>query len=177
MRTARFTCRAEGESFETAVKGDEEVLKEKVAMRFVDALRENTPKKDKRNWEAEEIAAAMDPLDGGAAPELIQGRLAMLAWSGVIFAEKSSGLTAWEQYAEHSALINFVAILISVGTLFPTFVTANAFNDIVEASKTGLPAPFQEKVNGEIEEQVGRAAMIGFGILLLVESTGRPLFG
>ena len=56
------------------MKGEDEILKVKVAMKFVDALRENTPKKDKRNWEAEEIALAMDPLAGGQAPELIQGR-------------------------------------------------------------------------------------------------------
>ena len=56
------------------MKGESEALNVKVAMRFADALRENTPKKDKRNWEAEEIALAMDPLGGGQAPELIQGR-------------------------------------------------------------------------------------------------------
>eukprot|EP00959_Pyramimonas_sp_CCMP1952_P254525 5316244-Pyramimonas_sp.AAC.1 len=132
-------------------------------MKFVDALRENTPKKDKRNWEAEEIALAMDPLAGGQAPELIQGRLAMLGWAGIIFAEKASAMTAWEQYVAHAGLVNFVVILISVGTLMPTFVTANSFKDILESSKTGLPAQFQDKVNGEIEEQVGRAAMAATG--------------
>jgi hypothetical protein len=53
--------------------------------------------KQVRNWESVEIAKAMNVSEGGVAPELIQGRLAMLGWLGVIFAEKVTGQTAMDQ--------------------------------------------------------------------------------
>jgi hypothetical protein len=88
----------------------------------------------------------------------------MVAWLGVIFAEKASGMTAWEQYGAHSFLINSVVVLLSVGTLFPVFVTGNTFKDILEASKDRLPAQVN-KFNGNVEEQVGRAAMVSYFLL------------
>eukprot|EP00238_Polyblepharides_amylifera_P009731 CAMPEP_0196580114 /NCGR_PEP_ID=MMETSP1081-20130531/27118_1 /TAXON_ID=36882 /ORGANISM="Pyramimonas amylifera, Strain CCMP720" /LENGTH=139 /DNA_ID=CAMNT_0041899903 /DNA_START=265 /DNA_END=684 /DNA_ORIENTATION=- len=139
-------------------------------------MREKPGAKDRRNWEAEETAAAMDVLGGGTAPELIQGRLAMLGWLGVIFGEQASRLTAWEQYCHHSLLINTLALTFSVATLVPVYVTANSFKDVVQASKTGFPEKFNV-INGMAEEQVGRAAMVGFGCLIAVESmTNSPLF-
>ena len=59
-----------------------------------------------RNWESVEIAKAMNVAEGGMAPELIQGRLAMLGWLGVIFAEKFTGQPTVEQVrrSTHPAL-------------------------------------------------------------------------
>jgi hypothetical protein len=55
-------------------------------------------------------------------------------------------------------------------------LAANALGDIVATSKTGLPDKFAQ-VNGQIEQTVGRAAMVGMGLLLLVESaTGAAFF-
>jgi hypothetical protein len=141
-------------------------------------LNENAAKKAERNWEAEEIAAAMNPLEGGVAPELIHGRLAMTGWLGVIFAEKASGLTAWEQYSANSGLINTVAVLLWVATLMPTLVTSNPLSEVVMSSKGGMPkAGPWESINGNVEESVGRAAMVGFTCLLIAEAVkGGPLF-
>ena len=69
-----------------------------------------------RNWESVEIAKAMNVAEGGMAPELIQGRLAMLGWLGVVFAEKVTGQPAVEQVRRctHPALRLRTTLLVPV---------------------------------------------------------------
>lgn len=83
----------------------------------------------------------------------------MLAWLGVGFAEKATGMTAAGQYAEFSTIINSLAFIISLATLMPTLVTANPLADIVASTKTGMPEAWV-KINGNTEEMVGRSAMV-----------------
>jgi len=99
----------------------------------------------------------------GPAPELINGRLAMLAVVAAIGAELSTGESVLRQLASAPATIGLAAALFTVASLIPMFNGSKR-----EAFAFFTPAA--EMANG-------RAAMLGFASLLVVEGIrGAALF-
>lgn len=98
----------------------------------------------------------------GAAPETINGRLAMLGFVWAVIGEKTSGLSVVDQVFSPSStgLIWFLASvqILTYASLVPIF---NA-RESTDARSFG---PFRAKA----ERWNGRAAMIGFASLLLTE--------
>ena len=109
------------------------------------------------------VAAATDAMAFSAAPEIINGRLAMLGFVATFFAELASGKSTGEQFASHPIGILFHWALFAVASLIP----------IVLGSKKEAFGP----LTPEVELLNGRAAMIGFALLLVLEgSSGSALF-
>ena len=99
----------------------------------------------------------------GPAPELINGRLAMLAVVAAIGAELSTGESVLRQLASAPATIGLAAVLFTVASLITMFNGSKR-----EAFAFFTPAA--EMANG-------RAAMLGFASLLVVEGIrGAALF-
>jgi hypothetical protein len=98
----------------------------------------------------------------GAAPETINGRLAMLGFVWAVLGEKATGLSVIDQVFSpgSTGLIWFVAAvqIITYGSLVPIF---NA-KESTDARSFGPFTAMAERWNG-------RAAMIGFASLLLTE--------
>ena len=94
---------------------------------------------------------------GGAAPETNNGRLAMLGFVAALFAELASGESVVKQLADEPTGIALAFILFSAATLIPL-----TRGQTGEAEAFGPFTAAAEKLNG-------RAAMIGFAALLIVE--------
>lgn len=92
----------------------------------------------------------------GPAPEVINGRLAMLGFAAAVAAELSTGERVSTQFTETPLAIVGVFVLFIVASLIPIFRGANPNEGF------GVFNPKAEKING-------RAAMIGFASLLVVE--------
>jgi hypothetical protein len=103
----------------------------------------------------------------GPGPELINGRLAMLAFVSALFAELASGEGVWAQWAEEPTGVLLTFLLFSTASLIPMLNSP-------EGAKREAFGPFTPKA----EELNGRAAMIGFLALLVVEGVhgGQALF-
>merc|ERR1719331_2087803 len=109
------------------------------------------------------VAAATDAMAFSAAPEIINGRLAMLGFVATFFAELASGKSTGEQFASHPIGILFHWALFAVASLIP----------IVLGSKKEAFGP----LTPEVELLNGRAAMIGFALLIVIEGLkGSALF-
>ena len=109
------------------------------------------------------VAAATDAMAFSAAPEIINGRLAMLGFVASFFAELASGKSTGEQFASHPISILFHWALFSVASLIP----------VVLGSKKEAFGP----LTPEVELLNGRAAMIGFTLLIVIEGLkGSALF-
>lgn len=100
---------------------------------------------------------------GGGVPELLNGRMAMLAFVAALGAELTTGESVVRQLADQPTLIVLTVVLFTVGTLVP----------VVEGAVAKAVGPLT--VNAELIN--GRAAMLGFASLLVVERvTGSALF-
>lgn len=98
----------------------------------------------------------------GPAPEIVNGRLAMLGFVAAMAAEIRTDETVVKQWAQEPTLILLTFILFAAGSLVP----------IVSGKKESL-GPFTP----EAEMINGRAAMIGFASLLVAELVrGTALF-
>eukprot|EP00955_Chlamydomonas_euryale_P055080 356030-Chlamydomonas_euryale.AAC.1 len=99
----------------------------------------------------------------GIGPETINGRLAMLGFVAAVGAELSTGEPVLQQWAQEPFLIFATFALIIAGSLVP-FLQGNKNKETV-----GPWSPSAELLNG-------RAAMIGFASLLILEAiNGRAL--
>lgn len=99
----------------------------------------------------------------GPAPELINGRLAMLAFVAALGAELSTGQTVLTQLAEEPTGVVLAAVAFATASLIPMLASS-------KREAFGPFTPSAEMLNG-------RAAMIGFASLLIVEGVrGAALF-
>lgn len=99
----------------------------------------------------------------GKAPELINGRLAMLGFTHAVGFEIATGHTAGQLFWDHPVKITLWAALFSYATLAPILKN-------VRDEAFGPFTPEAEKLNG-------RAAMVGWALLTMLEgSTGRAFF-
>jgi hypothetical protein len=101
----------------------------------------------------------------GPAPEVINGRLAMLGFVAATAAELSSGSTAVQQFAAAPIATCAAAAVITAASLIPLLAGRTA--------KDAAVGPF----TADAETINGRAAMIGIAVLLAAEaSRGSGLF-
>eukprot|EP00199_Chlamydomonas_sp_CCMP681_P006250 CAMPEP_0119101254 /NCGR_PEP_ID=MMETSP1180-20130426/350_1 /TAXON_ID=3052 ORGANISM="Chlamydomonas cf sp, Strain CCMP681" /NCGR_SAMPLE_ID=MMETSP1180 /ASSEMBLY_ACC=CAM_ASM_000741 /LENGTH=190 /DNA_ID=CAMNT_0007085349 /DNA_START=49 /DNA_END=621 /DNA_ORIENTATION=+ len=97
------------------------------------------------------------------SPEIINGRLAMLGFVAAIGAELSSGESVLRQISVEPTGIALVFVLFIAASLVPAFQRSKA--------SLGPFTPGAELTNG-------RAAMIGFAAMLIIEAVrGVPLLG
>jgi len=129
-------------------------------------------------YKASSVTGVPSPLDGsalslgdamafaGPAPELINGRLAMLAFVAAAAAEVSSGESMLRQLADQPTLIVLSAVLVAVGSLVP--LTGGGKDT---KSPLGFLTASAEMING-------RAAMLGLVALGCTEALrgGAALF-
>eukprot|EP00873_Tetraselmis_striata_P035451 jgi/Tetstr1/455715/TSEL_042522.t1 len=100
----------------------------------------------------------------GPAPEVINGRLAMLGFAAALGAELSTGQTVGAQFSSIPGPMIFVVALFTTASLIPLAKQGT------KEQKFGPFTPGAEMLNG-------RAAMIGFASLLVYEAIkGSPLF-
>eukprot|EP00894_Picocystis_sp_ML_P003941 jgi/Pico_ML_1/54458/g4803.t1 len=100
----------------------------------------------------------------GPAPELINGRLAMLGMSTAILLEPKTGETALALARDYPLTIGVLFALFT----FATFVPLRK-KETPESKSTGIFTAKAELING-------RAAMIGFACLLAVEASKHTAF-
>ncbi|EFN56618.1 hypothetical protein CHLNCDRAFT_21915, partial [Chlorella variabilis] len=100
----------------------------------------------------------------GPAPELINGRLAMLAFIAALGAELSSGEGVLRQFAEEPTGVFLAAVTFAAATLIP----------LMSSTKREAFGPFTPSA----EMLNGRAAMLGFFALIATEAVrgGAALF-
>ncbi|CAM6085505.1 unnamed protein product [Calypogeia fissa] len=97
----------------------------------------------------------------GAAPETINGRLAMLGFAWAFFAEKATGLTVMEQlFAPGAVGLPFFIVMVQLFAYASVVPIING--ESTDARKWG---PF----NARAERWNGRLAMIGFAALIVDE--------
>ena len=110
---------------------------------------------------------------GGWAPELINGRIAQIAFVAGLGAELSTGESFTTQFAAHTGAIVFASGLITLASFMPNMQNADDYN----ANPASLG-----KSNGpwttSAEMTNGRGAMVGLVSMLLVEKlVGGPITG
>jgi hypothetical protein len=110
---------------------------------------------------------------GGWAPELINGRVAQIAFVAGLGAELSTGESFTSQFAAHTGAIVFASGLITLASFMPNMQNADDY--------TANPASLG-KSNGpwttSAEMTNGRGAMVGLVAMLLVEKlVGGPITG
>merc|ERR1712100_925970 len=98
----------------------------------------------------------------GSGPETINGRLAMLGFIAALGAEASSGETIFQQVGDAEPSILFAFIMFAAASLIPIFKG-------VKKEKFAFFSPEAEMLNG-------RAAMIGFALLLAIEAQSGTAF-
>merc|ERR1711924_172553 len=98
----------------------------------------------------------------GAGPETINGRLAMLGFIAALGAEASSGETVFQQIGDAEPSILFAFIMFAAASLIPILKG-------VKKEKFAFFSPEAEMLNG-------RAAMIGFALLLAIEAKSGAAF-
>merc|ERR1712157_218701 len=98
----------------------------------------------------------------GPAPETINGRLAMLGFIAALGAEAASGETVFQQIGDAEPSILLAFIMFAAASLIPTLKG-------VKKEKFGFFSPEAEMLNG-------RAAMIGFALLLAIEAKSGSAF-
>eukprot|EP00873_Tetraselmis_striata_P007716 jgi/Tetstr1/427980/TSEL_018053.t1 len=113
-------------------------------------------------------ATGVAPTDAmaftGPAPEVINGRLAMLGFVAALGAELATGETVGSQFSSIPGPMFFLVCLLTSASLIPL---------IKQGKKELTFGPFTPRA----EMLNGRAAMIGFASLLAYEAVkGSPLF-
>eukprot|EP00873_Tetraselmis_striata_P035448 jgi/Tetstr1/455712/TSEL_042519.t1 len=151
-RPARFVVRADGE-------------KSKAEVPKVEAPKaESAPATPPPPPAPKGVALGDAMAFSGPAPEVINGRLAMLRFAAALGAELSTGQTVGAQFSSIPGPMIFVVALLTTASLIPLAKQGK------KEMKFGPFTPGAEMLNG-------RAAMIGFASLLAYEAIkGSPLF-
>merc|ERR1719454_146152 len=92
----------------------------------------------------------------GAGPETINGRLAMLGFISALGAEAASGESIFQQVGDAEPSILFAFVMFAAASLIPIFKG-------VKKERFAIFSPEAEMLNG-------RAAMIGFALLIAIEA-------
>ena len=92
-----------------------------------------------------------------AEPEIINGRLCMLAFVAAVGAELATGESVFQQFQEQPFLVLTAAALFAWASLVPVLLGKKS-----DSTSVGPFRPSAELLNG-------RAAMLGFASLLAVE--------
>merc|ERR1739848_753138 len=98
----------------------------------------------------------------GAGPETINGRLAMLGFISALGAEAASGESIFQQVGDAEPSILFAFVMFAAASLIPIFKG-------VKKEKFAIFSPEAEMLNG-------RAAMIGFALLIAIEAKSGAAF-
>ena len=107
---------------------------------------------------------------GGWAPEVINGRVAQIAFVAGVGAELATGETLPTQFHDHVFSLAFVSVLVALASFMPN-VQAKKFT--AEPTSKGAFGPFSP---GK-EMLHGRLAMIGLAAAFAMElHSGTPLF-
>eukprot|EP00244_Chara_vulgaris_P012731 TRINITY_DN686_c0_g1_i1.p1 TRINITY_DN686_c0_g1~~TRINITY_DN686_c0_g1_i1.p1 ORF type:complete len:311 (+),score=38.16 TRINITY_DN686_c0_g1_i1:41-934(+) len=105
----------------------------------------------------------------GSIPERVNGRLAMIGFLLCAVNEKLSGLNFVEQAQRSPGSVLSWIIFISFASVLPKYVSEVSLSELMEAAKKdGMPAQLK-MANADVEQAVGRTAMLGFLGTLLVE--------
>lgn len=109
----------------------------------------------------------------GWAPEVINGRLAMVGFLAGLGAEFGTGDSFPTQFAEHPIALGFTIGIFTLASFMPLFQGAEGYN-AKPKSVDGRTGPF----TADAEMMNGRGAMIGLAAMLLIEGAmGGPLVG
>mmetsp|Transcript_43188 Transcript_43188/g.69512 ORF Transcript_43188/g.69512 Transcript_43188/m.69512 type:complete len:193 (-) Transcript_43188:884-1462(-) len=103
------------------------------------------------------------------APEVINGRVAQLAFVAGVGAELATGETLPVQFHDHIFSVVFVSTLVTLASFIPG-IQARRYT--AEPRSKGAFGPFSPKK----EMMHGRLAMVGLAAALYLEQSGAPLF-
>ena len=109
---------------------------------------------------------------GGWAPELINGRVAQIAFVAGLGAELSTGESFTSQFAAHTGAIVFASGLITLASFMPNMQASEEYSANPETLKPSGPWTIgAERTNG-------RGAMVGLVSMILLEKViGGPITG
>merc|ERR1712113_937915 len=106
----------------------------------------------------------------GWAPEVINGRLAMLGLFAGLGAELAKGESIPTQFADHFSSFLGAFIVITAASFIPGLSSADA-NPAKLPKKDGPWTPYAEMING-------RVAMTALAVTIAIEAiSGQPLWG
>eukprot|EP00239_Pterosperma_sp_CCMP1384_P000071 CAMPEP_0197847122 /NCGR_PEP_ID=MMETSP1438-20131217/5216_1 /TAXON_ID=1461541 /ORGANISM="Pterosperma sp., Strain CCMP1384" /LENGTH=219 /DNA_ID=CAMNT_0043458953 /DNA_START=54 /DNA_END=713 /DNA_ORIENTATION=- len=121
----------------------------------------------------------------GFAPEVINGRLAMLGFVAGAAAEVTTGQPFMTQFGNHFFGVSFHLALFAAASLAPAIISNKSLPDLVKEATgqeaagfggSGFPEELK-KFTPEVELMNGRAAMVGVASMIVLETlTGKALF-
>ena len=127
------------------------------------------------------LALSIDPAKpSGWAPEVLNGRVAMLGFVMALYGEITTGHGIAQQFGENFGEVMHTAFVWSLASFAPAFSSNEGYTSnpkTIKDSRTwnfvfkGSPIPkfVQPVFTAEVEELNGRAAMVGCTALFLVE--------
>jgi len=113
----------------------------------------------------------------GFAPEVINGRLAMLGFVAAAGAELTTGQTFMTQFGNNFLPVMFHLALFAGASIAPAIATGKSLPELVKEATgqeaagfggNGFPEQLQ-KLTPEVELMNGRAAMVGIAGMIVVE--------
>eukprot|EP00243_Klebsormidium_subtile_P003372 TRINITY_DN16754_c0_g1_i1.p1 TRINITY_DN16754_c0_g1~~TRINITY_DN16754_c0_g1_i1.p1 ORF type:complete len:245 (+),score=23.06 TRINITY_DN16754_c0_g1_i1:118-852(+) len=114
----------------------------------------------------------------GSAPEIVNGRLAMLGFVATAAAEFTTKQTALEQLLANSGNVFTTIFVFTLASLAPKFIADEGLGELLDAAKPGGMPEQLKFFNSVVEKNTGRVAMLGFLGLVLVEVfRGEAFFG
>uniref|UniRef100_A0A7S1J5V0 Uncharacterized protein n=1 Tax=Eutreptiella gymnastica TaxID=73025 RepID=A0A7S1J5V0_9EUGL len=107
----------------------------------------------------------------GVMPEVINGRVAQLSFIAGIAAERATGETLPQQFADYPVSVLAATVLVTLASFMPKLRNATKYTVDPRTKSGSIFSARAELVNS-------RAAMIGLGAAIIQESlTGHPLLG